>query len=144
LGPAADIRAGRRARPDDLHRLRRLSHLLDSRFRLPGTNWRFGLDGIAGLIPGVGDAAGALISLYIVTEAWRLGVRKRTIVRMIGNVALDSLVGTVPLAGDLFDFLWKSNLRNLRLAERDLLRIDPHNGNDHEQTRIGSANERAM
>lgn len=108
---------------DDLHRLKRLFNLLDSRFRVPGTNWRFGLDGIVGLVPGVGDAAGALISLYIVAEAWRLGVRKRTIARMLGNVALDSLFGAVPLAGDLFDFLWKSNARNLRLAERDLARL---------------------
>ncbi len=111
--------------PDDLHRLKRLSNLLDSRFRVPGTNWRFGLDGIVGLVPGVGDAAGALISLYIVAEAWRLGVRKRTIARMLGNVALDSLFGAVPLAGDLFDFIWKSNARSLRLAERDLTRFAP-------------------
>ena len=107
---------------DDLHRLKRLSHLLDTRFRIPGTNWRFGLDGLVGLIPGVGDAAGALVSLYIVAEAWRLGVRKRVIARMLGNVALDSLLGTVPVAGDLFDFIWKANALNLRLAQRDLER----------------------
>jgi hypothetical protein len=108
---------------DDLHRLKSLAHLLDTRFHVPGTNWRFGLDGLVGLIPGVGDAAGALVSLYIVAEAWRLGVRKRTIVRMLGNVALDSLFGAVPVAGDLFDFIWKANARNLRLAQRDLERL---------------------
>jgi hypothetical protein len=87
---------------------------------VPGTNWRFGLDGIVGLIPGVGDAAGTLVSLYILAEAWRLGVRKRTLARVAGNIALDSLFGAVPVAGDLFDFIWKSNARNLRLIERDL------------------------
>ncbi|MCD6073360.1 MAG: hypothetical protein K0Q70_243 [Rhodospirillales bacterium] len=107
----------------DLHRLKRLSNLLDSRYRVPGTTWRFGLDGIVGLIPGIGDTASALVSLYIVAEAWRLGVRKRTIARMLGNVALDSLIGAVPVAGDLFDFIWKSNAKNLRLAERDLERL---------------------
>jgi hypothetical protein len=109
----------------DLHRLKRLSNLLDSRYRVPGTTWRFGLDGIVGLIPGIGDTASALVSLYIVAEAWRLGVRKRTIARMLGNVALDSLIGAVPVAGDLFDFIWKSNAKNLRLAERDLQRFEP-------------------
>ncbi len=93
---------------------------MDSRFHVPGTNWRFGLDGLVGLIPGIGDAAGTLVSLYILAEAWRLGVRKRTIGRMIGNIALDSLIGAVPVAGDLFDFVWQSNARNLRLIERDL------------------------
>lgn len=110
--------------PDhDLTRLRRLADLLDSRFQVPGTNWRFGLDGLVGLVPGIGDTASALVSLYIVAEAWRLGVRKRTITRMIGNVAIDSLIGAVPVAGDLFDFVWKSNARNLRLIERDLERL---------------------
>ncbi len=107
---------------DDLHRLSRLADLLDTRFRVPGTNWRFGFDGIVGLIPGIGDTASALVSLYIVAEAWRLGVRKRTIARMLGNVALDSLIGAVPVAGDLFDIIWKSNAKNIRLAERDLQR----------------------
>ena len=72
------------------------------------------------MVPGIGDAATTLISLYIVAEAWRLGVRKRTLARMIGNIVLDSIVGTVPVAGDLFDFIWKANLRNLRLISHDL------------------------
>lgn len=93
---------------------------MDARFRLPGTGWRFGLDGLVGLVPGIGDAATTLISLYIVAEAWRLGVRKRTLARMIGNIVLDSMIGTVPVAGDLFDFIWKANIRNLRLVRHDL------------------------
>jgi hypothetical protein len=93
---------------------------MDARFRLPGTGWQFGLDGLVGLIPGIGDAATTLVSLYIVAQAWRLGVRKRTLARMIGNIVLDFLVGTMPVAGDLFDFVWKANLRNLRLARQDL------------------------
>ena len=97
---------------------------MDTCLRVPGTNWRFGVDGLIGVIPGVGDAAGTLISLYIVALSWRLGVRKRTIARMLGNVALDSAIGAIPLAGDIFDVFWKSNAKNLRLAERDLARYD--------------------
>lgn len=71
-------------------------------------------------MPGVGDTATALISLYIVAEGWRLGVRNRTLAIMIANVVADLGLGAVPVAGDLFDFLWKANQRNLRLIERDL------------------------
>jgi hypothetical protein len=109
----------------EIERLQYLATLLDARFRIPGTNWRFGLDGIIGLIPGVGDAAGALISLYIVAEAWRLGARKRTIVWMLGNIALDALLGAVPVLGDLFDVAWKANVKNMRLLKRDLAHARP-------------------
>lgn len=105
-----------------LHRLRSIARLLDARFGIPGTGLRFGLDSLLGLVPGLGDAATALVSLYIVAEAHRLGVRPVTLARMVWNVALDLGFGAVPVLGDLFDFIWKSNLRNIALLERDLAR----------------------
>lgn len=100
-----------------LKRLRTLGRLLDNAIPIPGTGRRVGLDGVIGLIPVAGDAAGALISGYIILEAARLGVPKATIARMVGNVAADTVVGGVPLLGDLFDFGFKSNARNLALIE---------------------------
>lgn len=103
-----------------LRRLRALAWLLDARWRVPGTSFRVGVDPLLGLIPGFGDGLAALISLYIVYEGWRLGASDRTIARMLLNVLIEFLVGTVPVIGDLFDAAWKANLRNLRL-----LGIDP-------------------
>lgn len=105
-----------------LSRLRRIARLLDAQFCIPGTSWRFGADSLLGLVPGLGDSATALVSLYILIEAHRLGVRPATLARMGWNVALDLGLGAVPLAGDIFDFFWKSNLRNIELLERDLAR----------------------
>lgn len=105
-----------------LRRLRGLARLLDSSFRIPGTRMRGGLDPLLGLIPGVGDAVGAAMSLYLVAEAARLGVSRAVLARMIGNVALESAVGLVPLLGDAFDFYYKANRRNIRLLETALAR----------------------
>lgn len=105
------------SRADALERLRRLAQLLDSAIRLPG-GFRIGLDGIIGLIPWAGDALGAVLSAYIIVEAARLGVPNAVLLRMIGNVALETVVGFVPIAGDLFDFAWKANARNFALLER--------------------------
>ena len=79
-----------------------------------------GLDPILGLIPGIGDAAGAVLAAWILLEAFRVGASRATLVRMAGNVALDAAVGAVPLLGDIFDFAWKANLRNVALLERHL------------------------
>ena len=87
---------------------------------MPGTNLRFGLDPILGLIPGAGDAAGAVLAGWILVEAIRLGASRATVIRIAGNVALDAVVGAVPLIGDIFDFAWKANLRNVTLLERHL------------------------
>ncbi len=114
-------------RNPDIERLDRLAHLLDEQFRVPGLGWRFGLDGLLGLIPGVGDAATMLLSLYLVHQAHRLGAPPALIGRMLANVALDTMVGGVPVLGDLFDFAWKANRRNLRLLHRYLEgRADTH------------------
>ena len=88
--------------------------------RIPGTNLRFGLDPILGLIPGFGDAAGAVLAGWILVEAYRLGASRATLVRIAGNIALDAGVGAVPILGDIFDFAWKANLRNVALLERHL------------------------
>ncbi len=103
-----------------LARIDRVSRLLDSAFGIPGTRLRFGLDGLLGLVPGIGDTVTTLIATTILYEAWRAGVRKRTLVRMGLNVAGDSLLGAVPLVGDVADFFFKANRRNLELARRDI------------------------
>jgi hypothetical protein len=97
------------------NRLRVLALLMDSAVEIPGTGWRIGLDPVIGLIPGIGDALGTMVSAYIVVEGARLGASKWTIARMIGNIAIDTLVGTVPVLGDLFDAGFKSNVMNVRL-----------------------------
>lgn len=105
-----------------LARMRRLGYLLDSSIGLPGTRFRFGLDAIIGLVPGLGDIAGGLLSLYIILESSRLGVPRPILVRMAWNVALDVLVGEIPVLGDLFDAGYKTNLRNLALLDDYLQR----------------------
>ena len=105
---------------DPLARARALTRLLDSAARVPGTSLRFGLDPILGLVPGIGDVAGAALSGYVVLLASRLGAPTTVIVRMLGNVVVDTVGGTVPVLGDLFDVGWKANTRNLALLERHL------------------------
>jgi hypothetical protein len=103
-----------------LQRIRTLSHLLDDSLPVPGTGMRFGLDAVIGLVPGFGDAAGAVMSAYVLLEAGRAGAPRATLLRMAGNIALEAVVGTIPVVGDLFDAGWKSNLRNLHLLEAHL------------------------
>jgi hypothetical protein len=99
--------------------LERLVFVLDQAFPIPGTSWRIGLDGIVGLLfPGGGDALGAIVSAALVFLAARQGLPRVVVARMVFNVAVDALVGAIPLLGDLFDFGWKANTRNLRLLER--------------------------
>lgn len=89
---------------------------MDSSLRLPG-GFRIGADGLIGLLPGVGDLATAGVSLYIVAQASKAGVPARGIARMLLNVGLDAVIGTIPLLGDVFDFAFKANLRNARLMD---------------------------
>ena len=103
-----------------VQRLRWLAQLFDNAFTIPGTSWRIGLDPILGLVPGLGDGVTAAFSLYIVIEAQRLGVPRNAVLRMLGNVAIDFLIGAVPVLGDIFDGVWKCNLRNLRIIETSL------------------------
>jgi len=108
-GPTGDRRL------DDV---RVLARVLDSAVRVPGTNIRLGLDAVLGLMPAVGDVAGGVFASYVLIQAARLGAPPSVLVRMLVNVGVDSLVGTVPLVGDLFDIGWKSSTRNVALLER--------------------------
>ena len=101
-----------------LELLRRVARMLDSALPVPGTSFRFGLDPILGLIPGLGDLVSPLFTLGMLFQARDLGVPRVVQLRMIFNVAIDVLTGVVPLIGDLFDFAWKANNRNLALLER--------------------------
>ena len=103
--------------PAGLRRVRIAAELLDDAVRVPFTDRRVGLDGLLGLLPLGGDALGAVLSLYVVVEGYRLGVPWRVLARMLGNVAVDTLLGTLPLAGDAFDVLWRANRRNVDLIE---------------------------
>ena len=101
-----------------LDRLRRFARVWDAAIRIPGTPFAIGLDPLLGLVPGAGDALGAGVALWIVLQAARLGAPATTLLRMLANVAIDALIGAVPVAGDVFDFAWKANLRNVDLLER--------------------------
>lgn len=98
-----------------LERLDWLANLMDAAIVIPGTRITVGLDALIGLAPGIGDTVTTLISLWMVKEAHELGAPKHLIVRMVGNVALDGLVGAVPLVGDAFDVMFRANRRNMKL-----------------------------
>lgn len=107
------------AKPE-LSELDSMAHWMDSRFKIAGI--RFGLDSIMGLVPGVGDVASAGMSLFILGQAYRLGARKRTMVRMGANVLGDMVFGSIPVLGTVVDVVWKANRANMRLLRRDLER----------------------
>jgi hypothetical protein len=114
------IPPGKLSSEEQLAQLEWIADLLDSRFVLPGTNIRFGLDGVIGLIPIAGDILSALISFYLISRASELGLSPWVKTRMVWNVALDTVVGAVPVLGDMFDVSFKSNRRNIALARRYL------------------------
>jgi hypothetical protein len=101
-------------------RLQWLENLLDEAFVIPGTKIRFGVDGIIGLVPGIGDVLAGLLSLLIPLAAWMRGVPYVTIARMLLNVTIGLIVGSVPFLGDAFDIFWKANRRNYRLLTRSI------------------------
>src|SRR6266481_3932742 len=98
--------------------LERLSWLMDDLFRVPGLGWRFGLDAVVGLIPGLGDTATTLVSFYILAAGVRYRVPKITLLRMGMNIGIDYLLGSLPLVGDVFDAWWKSNRMNVALLRK--------------------------
>ncbi|MBJ6124691.1 DUF4112 domain-containing protein [Microvirga splendida] len=108
------------SREDAIARITLVAKLLDSAFLIPGLNRRVGLDAVLGLVPGVGDALSAALASYIVWEARQLGLPRWKIARMIGNVAMDTAIGAIPLAGDVFDVFFKANERNLRIIHEHL------------------------
>ena len=101
--------------PPGLEHLTLLSHLLDRAFRVPGTSWRFGLDALIGLVPGLGDIVGSVVGAYSLWIARRIGAPAAVQARMVLNLAIDGIVGLVPFAGDLFDFAFKAHSRNQAL-----------------------------
>src|SRR3954465_1777818 len=118
-----------------IERLRRLAWALDALGRVPGTRLRFGLNSFIGLAPVAGDAVMALISLYIVAEAARLGLPRRKIVRMLANVGIEAAAGSVPILGDIFDTFWKANLRNVALIDGHMAQIQRRGWNQAELSR---------
>jgi Domain of unknown function (DUF4112) len=100
-----------------LKRMRQLSRLLDSAIVIPGTKQRIGLDPILGLIPGGGDTVSAALSGYIIIEAARMGLPREALIQMVMNLAIDTVVGSVPVVGDVFDVFSKANLRNMQIVE---------------------------
>jgi hypothetical protein len=100
-----------------LEHLRSVQWLFDQAFPIPGTKWRFGLDALFGLVPGLGDVAGALVAIYALRVARNLGAPPVIQLHMLTNIALDALIGMVPILGDLFDFAFKAQTRNLALLD---------------------------
>lgn len=101
-----------------LERFRTVANALDARFRIPGIGLRVGYDAILGLIPGAGDIITGVLASYGLLAGFRLGAPAPVLLRMLGNIALDTLIGAIPILGDLFDIGWKGNLRNLALLDR--------------------------
>ena len=124
LSPSAYRRPGESDGPQQ-HDLAWLADLLDSRWRIPGTPWRFGIDAVAGLVPGAGDLVAGLAGTTILLAAHRAGVPRHVLVRMLGNIAIDTLVGSIPVLGGIFDLFFKSNQRNLRLYAEHVPRRAP-------------------
>ena len=109
---------GELTREQRIARLEALAKLLDVAFVVPGTKVRYGIDGLIGLVPVVGDIITTAISLWLVREARALGAPWHITARMLGNVAVDGVVGLVPIAGDAFDVMFRANIRNMRLLRR--------------------------
>lgn len=106
-------------------RIEMLEQVLERAFVIPGINRPVGLDAIAGLVPVAGDIVAAGLGLYLVWEARNLGMSKFQLARMVGNVGFDTLLGAVPVVGDLFDFLYRSNTRNLKIVRKHLDKHHP-------------------
>ena len=109
-------------RQSTLKRLDRFSRVMDSAVRIPFTSINVGVEAMIGLIPGIGDVAGLVLSGYVLAEAHRVGASRRVKAHMLKNILIDAAVGTVPLLGDAFDVVYKANVRNTRLLREDLER----------------------
>ena len=114
------LKAAGPTREDSIARITLLAKLLDSAFLIPGTNRRVGFDAVIGLVPGIGDAISTILASYIIWEARQLGLPRWKIARMMANVAVDTAIGAIPIAGDAFDLFFKANERNLRIIHDHL------------------------
>lgn len=108
---------------DAIRRMEMMAKLLDNAFVIPGTNQRFGIDAIIGLVPGLGDVATTLLSSYVIWEARNLGVSRIAIGRMLSNLAIHATVGAIPIVGDVFDAFFRVNQRNMRIVRSQLQRM---------------------
>lgn len=115
MGPTHSRAAGHE---ETLQHLERIAHTLDSRWRVPGTNWRFGVDAVAAVVPVLGSLSTAAVSAYMIKRAHELGAPNHVLAKMVGNVAFDAVVGSIPVVGPVFDFAVKANRRNVRLLRR--------------------------
>ena len=106
---------------EKLIRLKLLSKRLDNNFTIPGTKAKIGLDPIMGAIPIIGDLIGALLSTYIMYSGIKMGVPRSVVAQMATNIALDFTIGWIPIIGDIFDIIWKSNKRNVKLIEEAMM-----------------------
>jgi hypothetical protein len=107
-----------------------IAALLDDMFRIPGTQIRFGLDAIIGWVPGIGDALAGVASFLIVFASWQRGARTVTLARMVANILLETTLGAIPVAGDIFHVVWKANRRNYRLLMREKEQPGSNTGRD--------------
>ena len=110
--------AALKRRDESRARLQRIAKLMDSQIRVPVIGLRIGADAIIGLVPGVGDAVTGLIGAYLIYEAQRLGIPRSAVLRMVANIAFDTAVGAIPVAGDIWDFFFRANDRNMRILAR--------------------------
>lgn len=118
--PSADQGVYRGERVDRFARFEKLTRLLDDSFTIPGTSIRVGWDSIIGIVPGLGDMISTVLSGYLIYQAKQLGASNWVLARMVGNTGLDFLLGSIPIAGDIFDVFFKSNRRNSRLLKKHL------------------------
>ncbi len=133
------LKAAGPSRADSMARMETLANLLDSAVVIPGTNQRIGLDALIGLVPGIGDLVSAALSSYIIWEARQLGLPRWKIARMIGNLAVDTAIGAIPVAGDVFDVFFRANKRNMRIVREHMERKHGPSQIDGEATRIDGA-----
>jgi hypothetical protein len=109
-----------RSKEESLMRLEGLGKLMDGAFEIPGTNVRIGIDAVIGIVPGIGDVISGLMSSYLIWEARRLGVSKWVMARMVANTMIDTTIGAIPIAGDVFDVMFRANMKNMALLRRHL------------------------
>ena len=109
---------------EKLVRLRQLSKNLDESFTIPGTSIKFGMDAILGLVPGGGDLVSGIFSLYMLRAAMKMKLPKRAIISILANIILDTTIGIIPVAGDIFDIFWKSNKRNMNIIEKHIAHFE--------------------
>jgi hypothetical protein len=118
-----------KGRQEAQRRLQRIAKLMDSQVRVPGLGLKIGADAVLGLVPGFGDVITGAIGAYLIYEAQRLGIPRAAIARMVANIAVDTAIGAIPVAGDIWDFFFRANDRNMQILARHIggLPIDlPH------------------